>query len=370
MRACRICGRDRLRVAGVIGVCADCIRSADNTLMREIEEVHARHRSAFHLPPRPPRHPEGKQCLVCHNRCSIPPGGTGYCGVRRNLGGRICGGTAAAAPVSWYHDPLPTNCVADWVCAGGTGAGYPRWAYRAGPEHGYANLAVFYESCTFDCLFCQNWHYRERTTRGRTRSAEDLAAAVDRRTACICYFGGDPTAQLPHALAAARIARRRNPGRPLRICWETNGAMHPSLLDRMMGVSLESGGCVKFDLKAFDRRLHIALCQADNRQTLENFRRAAGRIAERPEPPPLVASTLLVRDYVDDREVAAIARFIADLDPEIPYALLAFHGDFLMSDLPPTSREQAERCLAAAREAGLRRVRLGNAHLLTNGGTS
>jgi len=288
----------------------------------------------------------------------------GYCGVRRNEGQRIVGGGARAAPVSWYHDALPTNCVADWVCPGGTGAGYPDFAYRPGPEYGYTNLAVFYESCTFDCLFCQNWHFRERGTGEPLRSARELAEAVGPRTACICYFGGDPTAQLAHALAAARMARRRVSGRPLRICWETNGAMHPSLLDRMMTVSLESGGCVKFDLKAFDPRLHLALCGAGNRRTLENFSRAAERIRERPSPPPLVASTLLVRDYVDEREVAAIARFIARLDPDIPYALLAFHGDFLMPDLPPTSREQAERCLAAARKAGLRRARLGNVHLL------
>ncbi|NPU85813.1 MAG: hypothetical protein HPY65_15155 [Syntrophaceae bacterium] len=23
--------------------------------------------------------------------------------------------------LSWYHDSLPTNCVTDWVCAGGSG---------------------------------------------------------------------------------------------------------------------------------------------------------------------------------------------------------------------------------------------------------
>ena len=160
------------------------------------------------------------------------------------------------------------------------------------------------------------------------------------------------------------MTRRQNRQRIIRICWETNGSMSPELLDEVMNLSLESGGCVKFDLKAMDRNIHYALCGVGNKRTLENFARAARRIPERPEPPPLVAGTLLVPGYVDAREVKAIASFIAGLDPNIPYALLGFHGDFLMTDLPATSRKQAEGCLEAAKAAGLKRVRLGNIHIL------
>jgi len=42
----------------------------------------------------------------------------------------------------------------------------------------------------------------------------------------------------------------------------------------------------------------------------------------------------------------------------------AFHPDFLMTDLPTTSKHQAMECLDAARAAGLTRVKLGNIHLL------
>ena len=77
-----------------------------------------------------------------------------------------------------------------------------------------------------------------------------------------------------------------------------------------------------------------------------------------------MASTLLVPGYVDVKEVGAIARFIADLDPGIPYSLLAFAPQFYLHDLPVTSGEHARDALAAARAAGLTRVRLGNMHLL------
>jgi pyruvate formate lyase activating enzyme len=274
------------------------------------------------------------------------------------------GVTAELANVSWYYDPLPTNCVADWVCPGGTGEGYPQFAYRRGPEYGYKNLAVFYQACSFDCLFCQNWHFRAVARERGRLSAARLAEAVDKFTSCICYFGGDPAPQLPHSLRTSRLALERNKGRILRICWETNGSMHPALLQQMAELSLKSGGCIKFDLKAWSEELHFALCGVSNRRTLSNFRLLAEYSRRRPSPPFLVASTLLVPGYVDREEVAAIAAFIASLDREIPYALLGFYPQFMMSDLPSTSRRHAEECLEAARAQGLTRVRVGNIHLL------
>jgi len=150
----------------------------------------------------------------------------------------------------------------------------------------------------------------------------------------------------------------------LRICWETNGSMHPALLRQAAELALVSGGCIKFDLKAYNKTLHLALCGVSNKRTPENFRLLAQYAERRPSPPLLVASTLLVPGYVDRQEVSAIAAFIASLNPDIPYALLGFHPQFLMLDLPPTSRRHALECLEAARGEGLHNVRVGNLHLL------
>jgi pyruvate formate lyase activating enzyme len=364
MTRCKECRKYSSETAKVLSLCGKCIRKAGGEYLAEFKGTHARSRERFGLAALPPSAVGGVRCGLCQNECKIPAGSRGYCGVRRNEQGYLEGGAADGAAVSWYFDPLPTNCVADWVCAGGSGAGYPQWAYRRGPEQGYVNLAVFYEACTFDCLFCQNWHYRERSLTDRMNTAEELAESVSANTSCICFFGGDPTPQLPHALAAAKLASKQNKKRILRICWETNGSMSTELLEEMMSLSLESGGCVKFDLKARDKNIHYALCGVDNSRTLENFAAAAKNIHKRPQPPPLVASTLLVPGYIDEQEVKTIASFISELDPNIPYALLGFHGDFLMTDLPATSLKQAEACLEAAKSAGLKRVRLGNVHLL------
>jgi pyruvate formate lyase activating enzyme len=359
MQACRLCRKRSVTVPKVLGVCGECVRDRFSETMPYIAEAHAASRHPFRLPETPPQAPEGIPCSICAQNCRIPKGGVGYCGLPS--GGR------RQAKVSWYYDPLPTNCVADFVCPGCTGCGYPKFAHRAGAERGYNNLAVFYEACSLNCLFCQNWQYRYGPQQVASVSPEQLAEAVDERTACICFFGGDPTPQLPHSLEAARIAMRRGRNRILRICWETNGNMHPKLLDRMVNTALRSGGCIKFDLKAWNENVAIALTGASNKRTLENFTRVAARIPERPDVPLLVASTLLVPGFVDADEVAPIARFIARFNPNIPYSLLAFHPAFLMKDLPATSERHVQRCHEAAKQAGLQTIHIGNPRLLWPG---
>ena len=185
-------------------------------------------------------------------------------------------------------------------------------------------------------------------------------------TGCICYFGGDPTPQLPHALAASRLAleQAKEKGRRLRICWESNGAMQEQWLKPLVESSLSNGGVIKFDLKAFSEEIHLALCGVSNSQTLKNFAALAARVGERPEVPLVCASTLLVPGYVDLEEIHGLARFIALLDPEIPYSLLGFYPQFYLDDLPITSRESAFEARKVAQEAGLKNVHLGNLNLL------
>jgi pyruvate formate lyase activating enzyme len=140
--------------------------------------------------------------------------------------------------------------------------------------------------------------------------------------------------------------------------------MHPALLKQVAKISSDSGGCIKFDLKAWSEELHIALCGISNKRTLENFQLLAEYTLKRPSPPFLIASTLLVPGYIDEQEISNIARFISSLNPDIPYSLLAFAPQFMMQDLPTTSRHHAHECLAAAKAQGLKRLRIGNVHLL------
>jgi len=350
-QACSVCGRRSLLISGNLGVCRDCIRTCHEEAVGITSAAHEQAREAFGLPVFPPRTPRGVRCALCAQECVIGEGERGYCGLRTARQGRLVhfAGTPQRGLLEWYRDPLPTNCVADWVCAGSRQAGYH-------------NLAVFYASCTLDCLFCQNWQFRKTSPISENGvSAGQLAEAANSRTFCVCFFGGDPASQMLHALRAADKLAEKG----VVICWETAGTSNARLLDRAVALSLETGGCIKFDLKAYDEALHLALTGASNQRTLENFARTARRFNVRPDPPLVIASTLLVPGYVDAPEVAQIARFIANLNRDIPYALLAFAPHFYMQDLPRTSVRHAEAAAGAAQAAGLTNVRIGNRHLLS-----
>lgn len=307
---------------------------------------------------------------MCGNDCRIGVNKKGFCGLVSNIEGRLVrmGGTPEKGVLEWYYDALPTNCVAWWLCPGCTGAGFPKYAYKPTAETGYANLAVFYGACSLDCLFCQNWHYRNMSQKSSPSvSAETLAEKADAHVSCICFFGGDPSVQMPHALKASEIALKKAEidKRIMRICWETNGNMRREFADKAALLSFSSGGVVKFDLKAWDDNVHRALCGVSNKQTFENFETiGSGYFRERLEVPVLTASTLLVPGYLDVMEVENIAHFVADIDPQIPFTLLAFHPHYKMDDLPTTSRKQAYECYRAAKRY-LEKVRIGNIYLLS-----
>lgn len=350
-QVCAICDRYSRLIAGTLALCRNCIIQRPDEARAIVVNAHRAGRQLFDLPLGPPDNPDGVRCGLCVHECRIGESERGFCGLRTVRDGRLVhlAGTPSRGLLDWYRDSLPTNCVADWVCAGHD-------------RYGYHNLAVFYASCTFDCLFCQNWHYRERDVQKAEKiSAPALADAATSRTFCVCYFGGDPASQMPHGLASARLLAERG----VVVCWETNGSVHPKFMGRAVELSLQTGGTVKFDLKAYDEGVHYALTGASNRQTLENFARIARRFNERPVPSLVVASTLLVPGYVDAEEVGRIAEFVAGINPDIPYALLAFAPNCLMPDLARTSVAHAEAALDMAHAAGLHNVRIGNRHLLS-----
>jgi len=355
---CRLCGTRSPLIMQQLGVCRACIRERFAEARPLIEAAHAATRREFDLPEKPPATEGGCACHLCARECTLGPGERSYCGLRVNRDGHLVhlAGTPERGLLEWYRDPLPTNCVAEWVCAAS------RQPDRFRSTFGQHNLAVFYCSCTFNCLYCQNWHFREADPQQeRTISARQLASCANERTFCVCFFGGDPASQMPHALAVGRLLAQRG----IAVCWETAGSQHPRLMEQAVRLSLETGGTVKFDLKAYHEDVHFALTGASNRRTLENFARAAERFAERPDPPLVVASTLLVPGYVTPDEVAEIARFIAHINPHIPYALLAFAPQFYAADLRFTSVRHAEEALRRAQAAGLTNVRIGNRHILS-----
>ncbi len=333
MGTCKICGLTSDFVSRFLSLCSRCIKERFSEALSQIESAHKLSRLKFNLPVSPPQEEDGKKCNICIHGCKISPESPGYCG------------SLPLGSLDWYYDPLPTNCVADKVCEGSRMAGMK-------------NLAVFYRSCSFNCLFCQNWHFKEK--RRGVLEAEKLAELADNSTFCVCYFGGDPVPQIVHSIKASRLIARKGKT----ICWETNGSMNRSVLKSMGEISFSTKGWIKFDIKAWDDRIHRALCGVSNKWTLENFSYLFHVMKNMGVKKGLIASTLLIPGYIDENEVFHIASFISSLDRDIPYVLLGFAPHFLFSDLPFSSRSQAIKCREAAMSAGLSSVYVGNLFLM------
>jgi pyruvate formate lyase activating enzyme len=282
-------------------------------------------------------------------------GDIGFCNIRIAENGEIVGRHSPSAVVSWYFDPLPTNCVADWVCpvTKKQDLGFGRQRLK--------NLAVFYGSCNSDCLFCQNASYRTMMARGSPlMTPEELAKAADDYTACVCYFGGDPACNPEHSVKTSQLL---NESRKVRVCYETNGNISKKWLDTISGIIESTGGTLKFDLKAVTSNIYESLTGVSNAVVLRNFKELAIAKKQR-DGEFLVASILLVPGYIDLSEIRKICRFIAECDSSIPTALLGFSPHHAMSDLPRTSRNHAKTALEVSKEEGLENVRIGNLGLL------
>ena len=362
-KTCHVCHRKSHVTSSSLGVCLNCIRNNYDETQPHIFEAHRNVRRSFGLPASPPRTRNGFPCSLCANECVIGDGDRGYCGLREYSRGRLVSiSSANEAALSYYLDPHITNCCSAWFCPGGTGAGYPKHAYKKGPELGYCNLAIFFYGCNFDCLFCQNDSHK-RLEQARLCNSEELISTTlkNDRISCWCFFGGSPEPQLPFAISAAKTAlEMKSQDRILRICFEWNGAGNGTLVEKAAELALRSGGNIKFDLKCKTDSLSMALSGVSNQRSFENFERLFRLYGnERRNVPLLTASTLLVSGYVDDQEVEAVSRFLADLDRDIPYSLLVFHPDFMMDDLPVTPVQQVKDCYEAAKKH-LRKVNIGN----------
>ncbi len=191
---------------------------------------------------------------------------------------------------------------------------------------------------------------------------QELARAADDRTACVCYFGGDPSCNPQHSIDTSKILYTE---RGIAVCYETNGNISSKWLSEIAAVVIESGGTIKFDLKAKTPSLYKALTGTDNVAVLNNFRRLA-EMGKEQEKTFLVASILLIPSYIDLEEITLLCEFISVCDPSVPTALLGFAPRHFMTDLPRTSRTHADEALKVAKDCGLENVRVGNVHLLSN----
>jgi pyruvate formate lyase activating enzyme len=374
MGTCKFCGKTEKVISEVLQVCRKCILEGDWSIIKpHILNVHTEVRKLVELPEKPPKaeRPNIKlRCNLCINECRLSDNDVSYCGLRNiqlRKSGQLPYPSKSKGYIHGYIDPNPTNCCNGWFCPAGTSSGYPKFSNFEGPEFGTYSYAAFFYGCSYNCLGCQNSSHK-LFSKKNLFDVETLATQIvkNEKITCLCYFGGTPEPQLPFSINLAEkiLEKIKDRKRVMRICWEWNGTGNREWIEKCMQIAIKTGGNIKFDLKSFNKKLNLALCGISNKRTLENFKfLAENYFGTRKDLFELSGCTLMVPGYTDHEEVDQIAKFVSDINPEIPYSLLIFHGDYQMRDLGITPRKQALKSLDIAKKY-LKNVHLGNKFLL------
>jgi pyruvate formate lyase activating enzyme len=220
---------------------------------------------------------------------------------------------------------------------------------------GTRSYSIAGAGCNFKCAFCQNWQSSQTSMRDggpvescRLRPREVVEAAFEHGCRSISYTYTEPTIFFEYANDIARLAR----GAGLANVFVTNGYMTPEALE-LAAPWLDAANV---DLKSFRDEFYRKTCGGRLAPILESMRfmKTLGIWIE--------VTTLVVPGVNDsEEELAGIARFIAEVSPDIPWHVSRFHPDYRMQDVPATPVESLRRAILTGKRAGLRYVYPGNA---------
>lgn len=279
-----------------------------------------------------PREGKRVQCNLCCHRCLIPEGHRGICGVRWNESGTLYS-LVYGRSVAQQVDPIEKK---------------PLYHFLPGSDA----FSIATIGCNFRCLHCQNVHIAQAPADderilGIDLPCEDIvSAAANHACASIAYTYTEPTIFFEYAYDTARLAVAKG----LKNVFITNGYITEEALD-------DIAPCLhaaNIDLKFFNDDTYRKVCGARLAPVLEAIQNYYDRGIW------IEVTTLIIPSYNDsDAELRGIARFIADIDPDIPWHISRFMPAHRMQKprTPPGTLEKARQIGAAE---GLNYVYIGN----------
>jgi pyruvate formate lyase activating enzyme len=272
------------------------------------------------------------QCLACGHRCRIPPEHSGICKVRSNREGtlRIPHGYVGSLAV----DPVEKKPF-----------------FHVLPGSNALSFGML--GCDLHCGYCQNW-LTSQTLRDpeavaplqEITAAELVADAVQSESRVVVSTYNEPLITSEWARAVFEEAKRAD----LLTGYVSNGNGPPEVREyRRPGTDL-----YKVDLKGFRERSYRSLGGVLARvlDTLADLKERGFWVE---------VVTLLVPGFNDsDEELRDLTRFLADLDPLMPWHVTAFHTDYKMAETPNTQSASLLHAAEIAVESGLKFVYCGN----------
>ena len=278
---------------------------------------------------------EGKvRCELCYQGCTIAPGETGHCRVRKNEGGvlnTLIYGLASAV----HADPIEKK---------------PLYHFHPGTDA----LSFGTYGCNFHCSFCQNWDISQkdcddRDGRGRRVSVDDVVRMA-KGSNCdgVAWTYNEPTIWHEFTYDASVAAKEAG----LYTCYVTNGYIQPEPLRELAPVL----DAMNIDVKAFRDGFYQKFSGAHLKPVLRTAELAV-------ELGIHVELTYLIvpGENDDPDELRDFAKWaVGSLGADVPLHFSRFHGDYKMSSHGGTPMETMELAYRTAKEEGANFVYLGN----------
>ena len=272
------------------------------------------------------------RCLLCSHKCLIKEGSRGICGVRENQKGTFMS-LVYGKVIARHADPIEKK---------------PLFHFLPGSQ----SYSIATAGCNFRCLFCQNADISQMPADQKRIWGEEMAPetivedAVASRAATISYTYTEPTIYFELALDTARLAEPRG----LRNVFVTNGYMTEDCL-KEIGSFLHGANV---DLKSFSDTFYRKQCGARLEPVLHSIKtmKELGVWVE--------VTTLLIPGMNDSKEeLSDLSKFLADLDPDIPWHISRFRPAFFHTGAWTVPRQNLQEEYTRAIDRSLPEARSG-----------
>jgi len=273
------------------------------------------------------------RCHLCNHRCIITEGQRGLCGVRENHSGTLVS-LVYGKVIAAHCDPIEKK---------------PLFHFLPGTR----SYSVATVGCNFKCLFCQNSDISQMPSDHNRIMGDDMTPdqivkdALDSRAVTISYTYTEPTIYFELAADTARMAVSKG----LKNVFVSNGYMTEQCLEEIF----PDLHAANVDLKAFSQSFYREQCGAKLEPVLNTLKtmKKMGVWLE--------VTTLLIPGLNDSvEELRDLARFLSDLDPNIPWHISRFHPTYHLTGISSTSSDSIRRAREIGYEAGLTYVYSGN----------
>ncbi len=272
------------------------------------------------------------RCTACRRYCILKQGQPGFCGIRKNIDGKLYLLTYGR-PYAVNIDPIEKKPVMHM---------YP----------GYRVLSFGTTGCNYACKYCQNYDMSQRKDVQGMRISPDAMVELAIRRGCegIAYTYNEPTVFMEYAHDIGVIARKRG----LINIFVSNG--HES--EEAIEYARDFLDIITVDFKGnasneFYRKF-ISVPSADPIFDTLRLLKDAGIHVE-------ITDLVVPRagDSLDDAR-SMIERVSGIFGFDIPVSFLRFHPDYRMLDYPSTPVSTLEAHYELAKSMGMKYVYIGN----------